>query len=89
MAKVDPKEIRNLVCIRFDGPPSPEAGRFVEVELNEESIRFGQWVQDGDYWLLVLPAHATPLFPVRTESPTPIRGGTEDLKAPGGREGGG
>ena len=42
-----------MIQIRFDGPPGPEAGRFVEVEdADGQSIRVGQWVQDGDYWLL-------------------------------------
>ena len=40
--------------MRFDGPPGPEAGRFVEVERDGKSIRAGEWVQDGDDWLLVL-----------------------------------
>lgn len=42
------------VQIRFDGPPSHESGRFVEVEDADTgaSIRFGEWKQDGDYWLL-------------------------------------
>ena len=43
------------IQIRFDGPPGPEAGRFVEVEdTNGKSIRVGEWVQDGGYWLLVI-----------------------------------
>jgi len=43
-----------MLYIRFDGPPS-ESGRFVEVERNGTSISYGKWVQDGDYWLLVIP----------------------------------
>jgi len=43
-----------MLYIRFDGPPS-ENGRFVEVERNGASISYGEWVQDGDYWLLVIP----------------------------------
>jgi len=45
--------------IRFDGPPGPEAGRFVEVEDDTgKSISAGEWVQDGEYWLLKLtPQH--------------------------------
>jgi len=39
--------------VRFDGPPGPEAGRFVEVEmLDGVGIRLGEWVKDGEYWLL-------------------------------------
>jgi len=41
--------------IRFDGPPGPEAGRFVEVEdRHGKSISAGYWEQDADYWLLNL-----------------------------------
>lgn len=44
----------SYVDIVFDGPPSHESGRFVEVE-NEagESIRFGKWIERPDgYWAL-------------------------------------
>jgi len=42
------------VDIVFDGPPGPEAGRFVEVESPPgRSIRFGEWVErDDGYWVL-------------------------------------
>lgn len=40
--------------VRFDGPPGPKAGRFVEVECDGASINAGQWIQDGEYWLLVM-----------------------------------
>lgn len=43
------------LAIRFDGPPSNESGRFIEVELDGVSINYGEWEQDGDDWLLVLP----------------------------------
>jgi len=38
----------------FDGPPGPEAGRFVEVEdANGNSIRFGEWIErDDGTWAL-------------------------------------
>ena len=44
----------DAVDIVFDGPPGPEAGRFVEVENAQgQSIRFGEWVQRPDgYWAL-------------------------------------
>ena len=48
------KGIKDKVVIRFDGPPGPDGGRFVEVELNGKSINAGTWVQDGDDWLLAL-----------------------------------
>ena len=43
------------LAIVFDGPPSHESGRFVEVELNGASVSFGEWQENGDYWELVLP----------------------------------
>ena len=49
------KAFPNNTVIRFDGPPSHESGRFVEVEQNGASIKYGEWHQDGDDWLLVLP----------------------------------
>jgi hypothetical protein len=40
----------------FDGPPGPEAGRFVEVEVEGKSIRLGEWSQRVDgYWVLRVP----------------------------------
>ncbi len=50
-----PQEAQGRTYIRFDGPPDHEAGRFVEVEHDGKGINFGEWVQDGDYWLLVVP----------------------------------
>ena len=53
--------------IVFDGPPGPEAGRFVEVETAEgESINAGEWRQVGDYWHLV--------------TRSPARGGAEEMR---------
>lgn len=45
------------IDIVFDGPPGPEAGRFVEVEDHAgRSICFGNWLQREDgYWVLRLP----------------------------------
>jgi hypothetical protein len=42
------------VDVVFDGPPAPEAGRFVEVENDQGvSIKFGEWVHRPDgYWAL-------------------------------------
>ena len=45
---------RAFIDIVFDGPPSHESGRFVEVE-NEHgaSIRAGEWIDRGDgLWAL-------------------------------------
>jgi hypothetical protein len=48
------------VDVVFDGPPGPEAGRFVEVENDQgRSIRLGEWVERPDgYWALRIPATA-------------------------------
>ena len=42
--------------IVFDGPPGPEAGRFVEVENDQgKSINADEWVERPDgYWELVI-----------------------------------
>jgi len=42
------------INIIFDGPPGPEAGRFVEVETDDgKSINAGDWKQRDDrYWAL-------------------------------------
>ncbi len=43
------------IQIRFDDGPGPIGGRFIEVENEKgESINAGEWVQDGDDWLLLL-----------------------------------
>ena len=48
------------IVIRFDGPPSHESGRFIEVEtLDGRSIKVGEWVQDGSDWLLKLDVNLT------------------------------
>jgi hypothetical protein len=49
------------VDIVFDGPPGPEAGRFVEVENSKgHSINFGEWLQRPDgYWVLRIPARSS------------------------------
>lgn len=42
------------IDIVFDGPPSHESGRFVEVETNSgQSVKIGEWIDRGDgYWAL-------------------------------------
>ncbi len=44
------------VDIVFDGPPSHEAGRFIEVEnMDGQSVKVGEWIDRGDgYWALRL-----------------------------------
>jgi len=45
---------RMFINIIFDGPPSHEAGRFVEVETDDgRSIKVGEWVERlHGYWAL-------------------------------------
>lgn len=43
------------VHIVFDGPPSHESGRFIEVEDSDGvSINAGRWEQRGDFWHLII-----------------------------------
>lgn len=48
------------IDIVFDGPPGPEAGRFIEVEnADGASITFGRWLKRADgYWALRLTPSA-------------------------------
>ncbi len=45
------------IDIVFDGPPGPEAGRFVEVEDGSgASFSLGEWVEREDgFWALRIP----------------------------------
>ena len=44
------------IDIVFDGPPGSESCRFVEVEDNGRSIKFGDWIDRGNgLWALRLP----------------------------------
>lgn len=47
----------NYIDVVFDGPPSHESGRFVEVEdPNGQNISVGQWIDRGDgLWALRIP----------------------------------
>lgn len=53
------------IDIVFDGPPSHESGRFVEVEDETgKSINFGEWLKRPDgYWALRIP----PVFELQSE----------------------
>ena len=53
-------KIKDKLVIRFDGPPGPVPGRFVECEMNGQSVNAGEWVQDGEYWLLIIRSDAIP-----------------------------
>lgn len=57
-----PAQTSEWIDIVFDGPPGPEAGRFVEVENAEgRSIRFGDWVERPDgYWVLRITRASLP-----------------------------
>jgi hypothetical protein len=52
---------RLFLDVVFDGPPSHESGRFVEVEDPDgKSVNAGQWIDRGDgMWALRLPRLAT------------------------------
>jgi hypothetical protein len=49
--------MKNYIDIVFDGPPSHESGRFVEVEnAVGASIKFGEWVKrPDDFWVIRFP----------------------------------
>jgi hypothetical protein len=53
------------IDIVFDGPPSHQSGRFIEVEdASGRSIKFGEWVHRSDgYWVLRLRALRPPVAP--------------------------
>jgi hypothetical protein len=46
--------VTQAINIIFDGPPGPEAGRFVEVETDDgKSIKIGEWEERSDgMWVL-------------------------------------
>jgi len=60
------------VDIVFDGPPSHESGRFVEVEDDTgRSINFAQWVKRKDgYWVIRLTPHANDLTHIHVAGTT-------------------
>jgi len=45
------------IDVVFDGPPSAEGARFIEVEDDTgKSIRVGVWIRrEDDYWVLRIP----------------------------------
>lgn len=55
--------------ILFDGPPGPNPGRFVEVEIGGRSVRIGTWISGpGESWALRLDAPP----PAEIEAPYPF-----------------
>lgn len=59
----------NFIDVVFDGPPSHESGRFVEVEdPSGKSISAGQWIDRGNgLWALRIPRSPEPLCELLTE----------------------
>ena len=57
-ALAEPEPGGEPLRIVFDGPPSHESGRFVEVEsmIDGRSVGAGEWTQAGAFW------HLGPLF---------------------------
>ena len=54
------------IDIIFDGPPSHESGRFVEVERDGKSINAGEWVElPGGLWALRIPDFESQLASAR------------------------
>lgn len=44
------------LAIVFDGPPAPESGRFLEVELDGKGVKVGKWLEGAaGIWKLILP----------------------------------
>jgi hypothetical protein len=43
-----PPKAMGTIDIVFDGPPGPEAGRFVEVERDGRSTCIGEWIERPD-----------------------------------------
>jgi hypothetical protein len=57
---------KGTIRIVFDGPPGPEAGRFVEVEDESgKSVSVGEWSQEGDYWYLTIKSPANQKYEQR------------------------
>ncbi|AOE44882.1 hypothetical protein BI084_gp70 [Gordonia phage Terapin] len=62
IAEEDEPERADFIDVLFDGPPGPESGRFVEVEVqypdgSRRGVRLGHWVKRADgpgseYWAL-------------------------------------
>ena len=53
---MEPIDLESTIDIVFDGPPSHESGRFVEVERNGRSVSAGEWIEMPDgLWALRIP----------------------------------
>ncbi|TDW95370.1 MULTISPECIES: hypothetical protein [Kribbella] len=55
------------INVIFDGPPAPDAGRFVEVEDDRgRSLSIGEWIERPDgLWALRIPGVLAPPQPER------------------------
>jgi NTP pyrophosphatase (non-canonical NTP hydrolase) len=64
--KMESRQDAEAINIIFDGPPGPEAGRFVEIETDDgKSLNVGEWIEkSGGMWALRI-----------TKSPRPRIGG--------------
>ena len=64
------------IRIAFDGPPSHESGRFVEVETEHgNSISFGEWVEgENGLWYLQFPNHANEHAALKRENKRLLKG---------------
>lgn len=54
LARIKPVYEGRFIDVVFDGPPSHESGRFVEVENERgEGVSVGEWIDRGDgMWAL-------------------------------------
>lgn len=52
-----PVSASRIIDVVFDGPPGPDAPRFIEVEDEQgRSIRYGEWLErDDGAWVLRVP----------------------------------
>lgn len=48
-----------VIDVTFDGPPGPEAGRFIDVhDTSGKGVKVGEWIDHGDgTWSLRLAVH--------------------------------
>lgn len=63
---------RQAINIVFDGPPGPEAGRFIEVETDGgASINVGKWVERENGWWALRITELPSVEPATTAAKTP------------------
>ena len=66
--------------IRFDGPPGPVAGRFIEVEdLEGRGLGVGRWEEQADgTWLLIVEDPSCELLEAARDAADELRRGLDD-----------